>query len=257
MPINLTLSLGTLYAFLLVLTRVAGAVVMVPLPGLQNTPMPARAAFAVAVTLALAGRWPAVAGDAVTGAQLTAWAAAEATCGIAIGVALAIVLEAFTLAAQVCGLQAGYGFASTIDPNTQADSGILLVFAQLMTGLLFFAVGLDREVLRLFALSLDKVPPGAYVLGPAAAESLIGLGASLFSVGLRLAFPVVALLVMMDVALALLGRVNAQLQLIHLAFPAKMLAALLVLSWVAIRLPRMVHSMGALAIEASRRMLGI
>jgi flagellar biosynthetic protein FliR len=257
MPVNLTLSLGTLYAFLLVLTRVGGAFVFVPLPGLQSAPMPARAAFALAFTLALAGRWPAIDAAAVSPAQLAAWVAAEAASGIAIGVALSVTLEAFTMAAQVCGLQAGYGYASTIDPNTQADAGILLVFAQLMAGLLFFAVGLDREVLRLFALSLDKVPLGAYVLGPAAAQSMIRLGSSLFSVGLRLAFPVVALLVMMDVALALLGRVNQQLQLIHLAFPAKMLVALLVLSWTAMRLPRMVHEMGGLAINASLRMLGI
>jgi len=257
MPINLTLSLGTLYAFLLVLTRVGGAFVFVPLPGLQSAPMPARAAFALAFTLALAGRWPALSAAAVSPSRLVGWAAAEAASGIAIGVALSVVVEAFTLAAQVCGLQAGYGYASTIDPNTQADSGILLVFAQLTTGMLFFAVGLDREVLRLFAASLDKVPPGAYVLGPASAQSLIRLGTSLFSVGLRLAFPVVALLVMMDVALALLGRVNAQLQLIHLAFPAKMLVTLLLLSWVAMRLPRMVREIGGLAVNASRHMLGI
>jgi flagellar biosynthetic protein FliR len=257
MPVNLTLSLGTLYAFLLVLTRVGGAFAFVPLPGIKSAPEPVRAAFALAFTLALASRWPVIDAASVSPARLVGWAAAEATSGIAIGVALSLVLEAFTLAAQVCSLQAGYSFASTVDPNTQADSGILLVFAQLMAGLLFFALGLDREVLRLFALSLDKVPPGAYVLGPASAQSLIQLGTSLFSVGLRLAFPVVALLVMMDVALALLGRVNAQLQLLSLAFPAKMLITLLVLSWVAIRLPRMVHEIGGLALNASRHMLGI
>ena len=49
----------------------------------------------------------------------------------------------------------------------------------------------------------------------------------MFSVGLRLALPVVALLVMVDVALALLGRLNPQLQLLSLAFPVKMLTALL------------------------------
>lgn len=257
MPINLTLSLGTLFAFLLVLTRVGGAFVFVPLPGLQSAPMPARAAFALGFTLALAARWPVISAASVSPSRLVEWAAAEAASGIAIGVALSIVLEAFSMAAQVCGLQAGYAYASTIDPNTQADSGLLLIFAQLTSGLLFFAVGLDREVLRLFALSLDKAPPGAHLLGPASAETLIQLGASLFSVGLRLAFPVVALLVMMDVSLALLGRVNAQLQLLSLAFPAKMLIALLVLSWVAMRLPRMVHEMGGLALNASRRMLGI
>jgi flagellar biosynthesis protein FliR len=257
MPANLTLSLGTLYAFLLVLTRVAGAVIFVPLPGLQSTPMPARAAFAASVTLALAARWPTVAVASLSPGRLVAACGAEAAAGIAIGAALAVVLEAFVLAAQVCGLQAGYAYASTVDPNTQADSGILLVFAQLTAGLLFFAVGLDREVLRLFALSLDTMPPGSYTANLASAQALIQLGTSLFSVGLRLAFPVVALLILMDVALALLGRVNAQLQLISLAFPAKMLIALLVLGWVASRLPRMVHELGGLAIHTSRQMLGI
>ena len=62
---------------------------------------------------------------------------------------------------------------------------------------------------------------------------MIHLGSNLFSVGVRLALPVVALLVMVDVALALMGRLNAQLQLLSLAFPAKMLVALLVLAWTA------------------------
>ena len=66
---------------------------------------------------------------------------------------------------------------------------------------------------------------------------MVGIFAALFTVGMRLALPVVALLVMVDVALALLGRLNPQLQLLSLAFPAKMLIALLVLSWVAGAVP--------------------
>ena len=131
----------------------------------------------------------------MTASGLAGWAVAEAAVGIAIGVPVAFVLEAFGLAAQVLGLQAGYAYASTIDPNTQADSGILLVLAQLMAGMLFFALGLDRQVLRLFADSLEQIPAGAYLFGPRLRrEPLIHLGAGLFSVGVRLALPVVALL---------------------------------------------------------------
>jgi len=257
MPTNLTLSVGTLYAFLLVLARVSGALVFVPLPGVKAAPEPVRAALALGFTLALFGRWPAVEGSAVSAGVLAGWALAEAALGIAIGISVAIVLEAFTLAAQVLGLQAGYAYASTIDPNTEADSGVLLVFAQLMAGMLFFALGLDREMLRLFALSLEKVPVGTYVFGPSAAEPLIRLGAVLFSTGVRLALPVVALLVMVDVALALLGRLNSQLQLLSLAFPAKMLTALLVLSWVAALFPRILRELGGQAWTAAHRVLGI
>ena len=257
MPGNLSLPVGTLYAFLLVLARVSGALVFVPLPGVKAAPEPARAALSVACTLALFGRWPAVEASGVTPGVLAGWALAEAAVGIAIGLSVAIVLEAFALAAQVLGLQAGYAYASTIDPNTEADSGVLLVFAQLLAGMLFFAAGLDRELLRLFAQSLERVPVGAYVFGPSSPEVLIRLGAVLFSTGVRLALPVVALLIMVDVALALLGRLNSQLQLLSLAFPAKMLTALLVLSWVAALFPRVLYELSGQAWGAAHKLLGI
>jgi flagellar biosynthetic protein FliR len=257
MPVSLTISAGTLLAFLLVLARVGGALVLVPLPGIRGVMEPARAALALGFTMALASRWPAVDAAAFTIGKLAGQVASEAALGIAVGITVALVLEALILGAQVLGMQAGYAYASTVDPNTEADSGILLVFAQIMAGMLFFAAGLDRQVLRLFAETLDKVPPGAYVPGIPAAEAAIRLGAQLFAFGLRLAMPVVALLVMVDVSLALLGRLNSQLQLLSLAFPAKMLTALAVLAWVMPLFPRVFAEFGGLATAAARRILGL
>ena len=257
MPTSLTLSAGTLYAFLLVLARVGGAFLFVPLPGIKAAPEPVRAALALGFTMALFGQWPAVDAAAVNPALLIGWVLAEAAVGIAIGVSVAVVMEAFTLAAQVLGLQAGYSYASTIDPNTEADSGVLLVFAQLIAGMLFFAMGLDRQMLKLFAQSLASLPPGAYVFGIATAEQLIRLTAILFTVGLRLALPIVALLILVDVALALLGRLNQQLQLLMLAFPIKMLVALVMLSWMASVFPRVMNELGEQAWSGAHRMLGL
>jgi len=143
-----------------------------------------------------------------------------------VGLAVAILIESLLVAAQVFGLQAGYSYASTIDPNTQADSNLLLVFAQLSGGLLFFSLGMDRQVLRVFAASLAAHPPGTFFLRASSAEAIIGLGAGMLATGLRLALPVVVLLALIDISLALLGRIHQQLQLLHLAFPVKMLAAL-------------------------------
>lgn len=257
MPTDLTLSTGTLYAFLLVLARVSGAVVFVPLPGVRGAIEPARVALSLAFTFALASRWPAVDAAAVSAGTLLRWAAAEAALGVTIGVSLAITLECFALAAQVLGTQAGYAYASTIDPNSEADSGVLLVFAQLMAGLLFFALGLDRELLRLFSGTLERIPAGGFAPGPAPAQSAIRLGGLLFAYGMRLAMPVVALLLLVDVALALLGRLNQQLQLLSLAFPVKMLVALLLLAWTAAVYPRILADASGHAFAAARRMLGI
>ena len=117
MPASLSLPTGLLFGFLLVLARVAGALVFVPLPGMSGSLAPPRAVLAVGFTLALASRWPQLTGPPPSIGALLCWLAAEAALGLAIGVSVALVVEAFTLGAQVMGLQAGYAYASTIDPN--------------------------------------------------------------------------------------------------------------------------------------------
>jgi flagellar biosynthetic protein FliR len=246
MPASLTLSTGTLLGFLLVLARVSGIFVFVPLPGMHSAPEPARIALVLGITMCLFPRWPQV-GAGVSVARLIGWVIAEAAIGLAIGVAVAVVLEAFVLAAQVLGLQAGYAYASTIDPNTQADSGILLVIAQLISGMLFFALGFDREVIRLVAGSLQTAPAGAWEWSRGSTETLIRLSGTIFSAGLRLAFPVVALLLITDFALALLGRLNAHLQLLSLAFPVKMLLTLAMMAAGAAVLPRLLRELSTAA----------
>ena len=256
MPADLTFPAATLYGFLLTLARVGGALTFTQMPGMSAVPARARVTLAAAVTLALAARWPAV--NAPVGlATLAGWAVAEAAVGIAIGLAAAFTLEVFAMAAQIFGLPAGFSYASTIDPFSQADSGVLVVFAQIVSGMLFFAMGFDREIVRLFAASLDGFPAGTWRPAGLSAQPLIGLGAALFSAGLRLALPIVALMAMLDLTLALLGRLNQQLQLLSLSFPIKMLAALAALAWILPLFPKVLAQFGALAWVAARRTLGI
>jgi flagellar biosynthetic protein FliR len=236
MPSELVIPLPVLYGFLLVLARISGVFAFVPFPGGSNYAVVPRVALSVACTLALFNQWPTVETEA-TPALLTMWVMAEAALGLAVGVAVSFLAEALLLGMQALSLQAGYGYASTIDPNTNADSGILLVMAQLLAGLLFFAFGLDRQILAVFAASLERFPPASFTLTPQMPEAMIRLGATIFTTGLRLAMPVIGLLLLVDIALALLGRVNAQMQLITLAFPAKMAVTLLVLSSVLLLVP--------------------
>jgi flagellar biosynthetic protein FliR len=238
MPTHLTFSLSTVFGFVLVLARVSGAFIFVPLPGLSAGPEIARAMLALTFTVALAPRWPHVNLESPYTGALVVSLLAELALGLTIGVAVSVLSESFLLAGQIIGLQAGYAYASTVDPSTQADSGVLVVFAQLAAGLLFFTLGFDREIIRAFARSLDTFPAGSFALAPAGAEQILRLASGMFSVGLRLAMPAIALLLLVDLALALLGRLNAQLQLLVLAFPVKMMAAIALLATLAVLFPR-------------------
>lgn len=226
---DLLFPIPLLVGFLLVLTRIAGVFAFVPIPGAQTGPLAARVVLALCCTFALFPLWPVPAGVPPI-RELVASVAIEAALGCAAGVLFSYIAEVLLMGAQVLSLQAGYAYASTIDPTTQADSGILMIFAQLTGGLLFFAAGLDRMVIAAFAASLESYPPGTFVATPSLAMQLIAAGAGVLSLACRLALPVVALLFMVDLSLGVLGRINAQLQAGALSFPLKMLLSLVMLA---------------------------
>jgi flagellar biosynthesis protein FliR len=248
--------LATLFGFLFVLARVAGVFVFVPLPGVKKGAEMARVVLSLAFALALYPRWPAVEIAAPLG-TMAFGLISEAALGVTIGMAVAFLREAFLVGAQMIAMQAGFGYASMINPSTDANSSVLLVFAELVAGLLFFALGLDREVLRSLAVSLEVWPPGAFAISRPMAETVAGLGSVMFSTGVRLAFPVIALLTMVDLALALLGRLQPKMQMLMLAFPAKMLAALLVLAWTAVLMPTLFRGCAAQMLSALRGAAGL
>lgn len=221
---------ATLFGFLFTLARVSCVFAFLPLSAFRGAPEVPKIFLSLAFTMILWPEWKTpVSSDASTG-RLLAGLAGEAALGFAIGLVLAIGLEVFQIAAQVVSIQAGFGFASTIDPNSGADSTVLLTLAQITAGLLFFATGADRLLVRALADSLRLCPPESFTVKKAWAEALIRFSASIFGSGLRLAAPVVALLMLTDAALAVLGRVQAQIQLVTLTIPAKLAASMLLLA---------------------------
>ncbi len=242
MHTSLTLSASTLLAFALVLSRIASVFVFIPFPTQESGPPVARIAIALATTFSLFPRWPAIDSQRLDLPTMALWMVSELALGTAMGLMVAFISESLTFGAQVLSLQAGYGYASVVDPTTQADSNVLPVLANLTAGLLFFSTGIHRLVIKAFASSLDSFPPGAFVVSRDLAKVIIALGATVFSVGIRLALPVVGLLLMTDVTLAVLGRISSQLQMGHNAFPAKMLLTLLMLATILAVAPSLYQS---------------
>jgi flagellar biosynthesis protein FliR len=254
MPGDVTFSMSGLFGFLLALARVSGVIAFVPFPGFHNGPDMARIVISVTITFCLMPKWPVIAPPGF--GMLLLYILGEAAFGLSIGLFVSFLLEAFQTGAQVLALQAGYSYASTIDPTTQADSGVIAVVVQLMAGVCFFTSGTDREVLRILADSLDRFPPGSFALTARISDAVINAGSTMFSTGLRIAFPVIAFLMLVDFALALLGRIQSQLQLLSLAFPAKMLASLMLLASLAALFPTLFQSAAKHTIQNLARVLG-
>jgi flagellar biosynthetic protein FliR len=95
---------------------------------------------------------------------------------------------------------------------------------------LFFTTGVDGQLIRILAASFEKFPAGSWAPAAAGLDGIVRLGGEIFSTGVRVAMPVIALLVLIDIALALIGRMQQQLHLLSLSFPVKMLAAVSMLA---------------------------
>jgi flagellar biosynthesis protein FliR len=257
MHAEFSLQLATLYGFLLALARVSGILVFVPIPGFSAAPDASRVVLALALSITLFPSWHTFAppeGQNWIVARLLGAIGTQAFFGLTVGLAVAFLLEGAQLAAQVLGLQAGYSYASTVDPTTQADTTTLQLMAQLLAGTLFFAFGFDRQVLRALAGSLESARK-TFPLQGSEVEAMIRLGASIFASGMQLAIPVLALLVLLDMAFAVLGRLHAQLQLLSLSFTIKMLVGLAFLAEVLAAYPAIFERTGAVTFNVLDRIL--
>jgi len=249
-----------LTAFLLVFARISGLLALIPVPGLNQFPPMAKAALALLLTFVLlpsanvrvlesAGLW-----------SIAAWTLREAGFGLAMGVALQFLTEMLGLAAQLLGFQAGYSYVNSIDPSTQVDAAILNVMLTLTGGLLFFALDLHLQIVRALAWSLQTIPvgPSAPAESPALAPALamVRLGGAVFESALRLAFPIISMLLLLDLALALLSYVNARMQLLSLAFPVKMLVTMLGLSAIVVMIPPIYQRLASQAINVAYAVMG-
>jgi flagellar biosynthetic protein FliR len=224
------LEYSTLAAFLLVLARLGSMLAFVPIPGARSAAEPARVFLVLALCVAMHPVWPRIPATDIAGGTMLLWIAGECLFGTAVGVLVGFLSESLVFGAQAVALQAGFSYASTIDPGSQADSTVLQTAAQLSANLFFFAASADSLILRAFGRSLEIMPPGSVSVGILDGLGVIGFGSEMLALGARLALPVAGLLLLTDITLALVGRLQAQLQLLSLAFPVKMLGALFLLA---------------------------
>ncbi|MBX7132214.1 MAG: flagellar biosynthetic protein FliR [Fimbriimonadaceae bacterium] len=226
---SLIIPTGTLIETLPAMARLGAILLFVPVPGMRAIPAAARVLLVVSLGWMLGPRIPKIGIDRFSPITIAGSVAREAAMGVALGVVIAFMAETLVFAVQCIVMQAGFSYASTIDPNSEADSSVLQIFYQLFANMLFFTCGGDVLVLRAITQHLGNhsmAAPSSDTL----VHSLIASGAVMMELGLRLAAPLAAFLFLCDLTLAVLGRVHSQLQLLSMGFPTKMLCALFLLA---------------------------
>ncbi len=103
-------------------------------------------------------------------------------------------------------------------------------FMQLLTVVLLLAADAHLVMLDAVAVSLREFPSGTVLHPTAGLAAMLSAGSALFLLGIRFAAPVIAAILVTNVALAILTRAAPQLNVLSVAFPLQIGVGLFVLA---------------------------
>ena len=151
----------------------------------------------------------------------------EGAIGLAIGLALALTVAAARTAGEIIGGAMGIGFAALVDPEHGQSVPIIGQFLSLTAVALFMAFDGPVVLLGILADSYRLAPPGTGVSAEAAQRIALG-GGAMFAGALRLAMPVLAATLVVQLALGVMGRIAPAINLLAVGLPATLAVGLVV-----------------------------
>ena len=198
-----------LSAMTLVLVRVSGMVAFAPFFSSTALPVRVKAVFVGAVAFLLA---PLVA--TLPQAHASIYFSAilgELSIGLVYGLSLALLSEMMLFAGQMVGLQFSFSLVNLMDPASSIQTPLLGDLFQLMGTLVVITAGLDRILLASMVRSFRAVPLGTFALAPPAALAVVRAAGGVFLAAVELAAPVLAATMLLEIAVALIGKLSPQL----------------------------------------------
>jgi flagellar biosynthetic protein FliR len=248
---------GSTTVLVLLGLRVAGLVMVAPVFSAKPIPAMLRVGIVLLFTVLLQ---PAARASAGASASLTfVTAISETMVGFAIGMGAALIIGAADAAGELIAIQVGLAGAALFDPLTEQQGPALGQFCSFFALTLMLSLGGHFVMLDAMASSTRVIPVGSALDLAGGARALVAMGGQLFGLGLRFASPVIAVVLIANVSLAILGRAAPQLNILSVAFPIQIGVGLLAFSatlpaiamffngWQGTYQSMLSHSLGALA----------
>ncbi|HEV2446048.1 MAG TPA: flagellar biosynthetic protein FliR, partial [Candidatus Sulfopaludibacter sp.] len=142
-----------------------------------------------------------------------------------------------------------------LDPSTNIETPLMGNLFQLMGTLVIVAAGLDRILLASVVRSFRAVPLGTYGLGAVTAPAIVRAAGGIFLAGLELAAPVLAATMLVEIAVALVGRLSPQLPVMSLTVPLKTLTGLAILAGSLALWPRFIEARFAGLLDMAEKLI--
>jgi flagellar biosynthetic protein FliR len=214
-------NLAQFQAFFLTFTRIMATIIHVPVLAGRMIPNPIKIGFGLILAIFMTPLNPA--GFGQMGLDVLGFSAAigkEILIGTLAGYTANLAFGAMSIAGNLIGLGSGFAAAQILNPTLEEQGTPLDQIVVVTSFLIFLAINGQHS----FLLGLQKtfeVLPLNSDLPTLAQQPLLRLTADLIKIGVQMSFPLLATLLLADLALGLLARVAPQIQVFFLGIPLK------------------------------------
>jgi flagellar biosynthetic protein FliR len=212
------------------MTRILGLMAAAPVFGNTGVPMLVKLTLGVLLSAIVAPTIPTI---PIT--DPTSWAgllivAQEMLIGVAMGFSMRLVFAAVEFAGEVASSTMGLGFATFFDPASAGRTSAISQFLALVATMAFLAMNAHLVLVQALVESFFTLPISSTPMSLAAPLEMVRWGSRIFSAGLQISLPIVAAMLITNIALAILTRAAPQLNLFGIGFPITLGAGFLVIS---------------------------
>ena len=218
--------------YMLVLIRISG--IFLAAPALSGLLIPVRIKAMLVVMFAVA-IYPAVSVTShippdVDLIVLAPVIVTELLIGLTIGMLAMLPLMGVQLAGMLTGYQMGLAMARAFDPNTGSNSVVVgQLLSYIALGAFLTMGGLDYLFLALVN-TFEHVPIGGFWFDQSLLDTLLGTLTSAFQLGIRIAAPIVAIIMLIMVAMGFIMKTMPQINVLTIGFAIKIIAGLMVMA---------------------------
>lgn len=154
----------------------------------------------------------------------------EIVNGLILGLISNIAFEVVLMAGSLLDVHIGLSMVNTVDPNSKANTTITGNLLHYVALIIFFIVDGHHMLIKSLMESFITLPMGNGLLHAETMSTLIEIIANYFAIGLKIAIPIVLIMIMTDVGMGLVSRAVPQINVMILGMPVKMLVGILAIS---------------------------
>jgi flagellar biosynthetic protein FliR len=214
----------------LVLSRVAAVLMTFNFLGWSGVPQVFKVAVALMVTLALMPvvpvEWAVAARKLDTMPALVIAGLSEILTGVAIGLVCQLFLAACRMGGYLIGFSNSLMMAQQVDPGSGVSSNAISGIVQSLFVLLFFLTNGHLVLFQQLAGSFHDLPLFSLSTLTDSFGGIVAMGARMFEWGLKIAMPVLAVGLLLDVSMGLVSRLAPEFEIMFLSLPIRLFAGL-------------------------------